>query len=349
MTSTSYVPTHTTAPLDSKTANGVAYVLTIQINGVDTPVVADTGSARLWVPSTACDTCKSAGMVQPITIDDPNNCQSGSIAYGLGTVEGCYTIASITVGDLHLDNVTVLAATSIDQNLQNQGFFQSGILGVGLEAGATDPDVPPVFKQMYDEGMLDQPLAGFWLSTNINVESELALGSVDDDSHLDASSKVTITHVDDSSDPSYVPAWYTVKTDSMNVGSTVLAADFISIMDTGTTAFYVPSNYLLPFYAAFNAGYIYWVTDDQGYESYVLQCNSTNIPVSMTFNGVTFQIPYEDIVGDELEPGWCCGMVASIDSFDYVLVGDLFLKNVYSVYDVVSGDVTLYKLKEGRT
>ena len=54
--------------------------------------------------------------------------------------------------------------------------------------------------------------------------------------------------------------------------------------------------YLLPLYAAFNAGYIYWVTDDQGYESYVLQCNSTNTPVSMTFNGVTFQIPYEDLV-----------------------------------------------------
>ena len=32
---------------------------------------------------------------------------------------------------------------------------------------------------------------------------------------------------------------------------------------------------------------------------------------------------------------------------DYVLVGDLFLKNVYSVYDVASGDVTLYKLKDG--
>ena len=149
-------------------------------------------------------------MVQPVTIDDPNNCQSGSIAYGermrswcatqlmpgLGTVEGCYTVASITIGDLHLDNVTVLAATSIDQNLQNQGYFQSGILGVGLEAGATDPDVPPVFKQMYDQGMLDQPLVGFWLSTDVSVESkllrrfallvlmslgELALGSVDDE------------------------------------------------------------------------------------------------------------------------------------------------------------------------
>ena len=72
-----------------------------------------------------------------------------------------------------------------------------------------------------------------WDRSTTSERSQGTWTPADCSSHLDASTKVTVTHVDDSSDPSYVPAWYTVKTDSMNIGSTILAADFISIMDTG--------------------------------------------------------------------------------------------------------------------
>ncbi|RXK37675.1 hypothetical protein M231_05087 [Tremella mesenterica] len=336
--------THGTEPLDSSSSEGMTYVITVKINGIEVPMVADTGSVVPWVAAKSCATCIAAGMVTAVDIPD-GDCQEGVLGYGSGNVyAGCFVNVTFAIGDLVLPSLRVLAATEIDDVFQSQAPFMSGILGMGLSAGVPFAGVTQPLIAMYEAGLIDSPTVGFWLSPDSTKPSEMDLGSVDKNTHVDLTKQVSTAHVVNQSDSAFSPAWYSVQADALTIGDTTLSTNFITIIDTGTTDFYVPQSWQDHFYAAFGNGYIYWVHTDYGDEP-VLPCQGSNNTMSLTFDGVSFDINYADIVGSELQPGWCAGLVGSDPKLHYVLAGDMFLKGVYSTYDLVNGTVTFNGLK----
>lgn len=78
-------------------------------------VIMDTGSADFWTPSFSCDnTC--SGM--PPTLHVFDGCQAYKRSYGSGYVQGCFTNASLRIGDYSLNNYEALAATKVVMNDQ---------------------------------------------------------------------------------------------------------------------------------------------------------------------------------------------------------------------------------------
>ncbi|ORX35386.1 aspartic peptidase domain-containing protein [Kockovaella imperatae] len=164
-----------TVGLDSQNSQGITYTVEVVIDGKKMEVIADTGSSMLWVPTTGCPTCSSAGMtISSITL--PDDCSEYEQKYGMGSAVGCRTNVTVSLGDLELEDLSILGVKSVDSILAQQGSFMSGIIGFALDAG-TIGDSPTFVSQLYNSGKIDSPEVGFYLPRGANQDGSVTLGS----------------------------------------------------------------------------------------------------------------------------------------------------------------------------
>jgi cathepsin D len=117
--------------------------------------------------------------------------------------------------------------------------------------------------------------------------------------------------------------------DSINVGGKAAVSSLPAIIDSGTTLILGDSNGVAQFYSAI-PGSAPAYTVGQGY--YTFPCNSAS--VSATFNGVTYDISADNFNLGTVSDGSsdCVGAVVA-SSENFWVMGDAFMKNVYSVFD----------------
>jgi len=144
-------------------------------------VIFDTGSSNLWVPSKECgDSCKGHATYDHSASSDYTEDKTPfNIQYGSGPVGGYLSKDSVTVGGLKLKQ-TRLAEITTAEGLgaaYSMGKFD-GILGLGWQQISVD-HIPPVFTQMWQEKLVDEPVFSFKLSHKDGVDGELLFGGVD--------------------------------------------------------------------------------------------------------------------------------------------------------------------------
>ena len=113
-------------------------------------------------------------------------------------------------------------------------------------------------------------------------------------------------------------------------GSAVVSGPVDVIVDTGTTLVVGHSDHVAAIYAAIPGAR---PSMDIGDGMYKIPCNNT-VGVDLSFGGRAFTIPADVLnFGPSGEDGVCLGgIVAGDDRF--WIIGDVFLRTVYSVYDV---------------
>lgn len=298
-------------------------------------VVLDTGSSNLWVPS---QDCSSIACFLHSKYDHSSSStyqQNGSdfaIRYGSGSLEGYVSQDTVQISDLKIKNQLFAEATKEPGLAFAFGRFD-GILGLGYDRISVNA-IPPPFYEMVNQGLLDEKVFAFYLSsTEKGDESEAIFGGVNKEHYTGDLIKLPLRR----------KAYWEVDLDAITFGDQTAAIDATgAILDTGTSLIGLPSTLSELLNKEIDAKKSY-----NG--QYTVDCATRDSLPDLTFTltGHNFTIgPYDYIL--EVQ-GSCISAFMGFDipepAGPLAILGDAFLRQWYSVYDLETNSVGLAKSK----
>ncbi|KAI8996510.1 acid protease [Trametes punicea] len=291
----------------------------------------DTGSSDLWVPSSSCSSCRGHKTYDP-SKSSTSSKKSGSfrISYGDGsTASGTPYTDTVTVGGVEVTNQYLAAVTSESSEFQQDP--ADGLLGLGFTA-ISSLGHDPFFITAVNQGAVSEGVFSFKLGKS---GSELYVGGTNTDlytgkieSHKLSSSK----------------GYWQIGGASVTLNGKTAASGFDTIIDSGSTIMAAPTKAAEAFWEQVPNAQLY--DEDQGLYSF--PCDS--VPeVAFSWGGKRWTISADDFNLGETEQGsgQCVGALSSGDlglGSSTWLLGDTFMKNVYTVFSVDDNSVGFAEL-----
>uniref|UniRef100_A0A8B9CVT4 Peptidase A1 domain-containing protein n=1 Tax=Anser brachyrhynchus TaxID=132585 RepID=A0A8B9CVT4_9AVES len=310
-----YHPTTATEPLANYM--DVSYVGTISIG---TPpqeftVIFDTGSANLWVPSVYCSSraCTNHRRFDPARSSTYRGTTT-SVAtwYGTGSMVGVLGYDTVTVGNIQVQNqVFGLSQAEPGSFLAHAPF--DGFLGLAFpnisSSGAT-----PIFDNMMSQGLVSQDLFSIYLTPNKRNGSFVLFGGIDDTYFTGNLSWIPLT----------AQSYWQIKVDRyITMYGRPIACPYgcQAIVDSGTSLLAGPTR------------------------SYLVSCSFIRLLPDIVFviAGTQFPLPPQAYILQE--DGSCMsgfeGYTLPTATSELWILGDIFLRHYYSVFDRANGMVGL--------
>ncbi|KAG1902677.1 aspartic peptidase domain-containing protein [Suillus fuscotomentosus] len=358
---------------DSKRASTAAIPVTDEENdssysgvvSIGTPpqnfnLVLDTGSSDLWVATTSCTSCGSD--VPEFNTSKSSTYKATSspleIDYGSGSAQGTVAQDSVTFGSFEMSQ-ELLAVSSVTPGLTGDGL--SGIMGLGFTS-ISALQTTPFWEALYNANNLSEPLFSFYLERYVNQANQISaapggvftLGGTNSSLY-----NGSIEYLDLTGPPSY----WLLTVSSVTVQGKTIAIDplgGLAAIDTGTTLIGAPTPIAASIWAQV-PGSTELSGDWQGL--YAFPCD-TNVTVYMSFGGTNWAISPLDMnlgtlnntmTGNTMTGNasttsqMCAGGIfdIGIGSIPNWIVGDTFLKNVYSVFRASPPAVGFAQLASG--
>ncbi|KAK1328915.1 hypothetical protein QTO34_011085 [Cnephaeus nilssonii] len=291
-------------------------------------VVFDTGSSDLWVPSVYCksDACQNHHRFDPAkssTFRDLG--EPLTIQYGTGSMEGVLGTDTVIVSNIVDSQQTVGLSTVEPGDVFTYSQFD-GILGLAYPSLASEYSVP-VFDNMMNRHLVAQDLFSVYMSRN-GPGSMLTLGAIDPSYYTGSLHWVPIT----------VQEYWQFTVDSVTVDGVVVACDggCQAILDTGTSMLVGPSSDILSIQRAIGA------TKDQ-FGMFEINCGSLSSMPNVVFqiNGKKYPLPPSAYTSQD--SGFCSSGFQGDDSSEQWILGDVFIREYYSVFDRANNRVGLAK------
>lgn len=314
--------------------NSDIYVATVSVAGKDYVVQLDTGSSDLWLDTTG----------QSLSSLTNTGLQTG-VVYGDGTsAAGPVLIGPVKFGDATVNSAFISAPGS---NATTNG--DKGLLGVGppslsaikQQLATTTFDGDTVLENIFQANTSEQQFITFQLSRSLTTgntdggvftigEVNSTLSTVSSEPKLNVISKdrwvvlmdgIIVNGQNFSGQSSF----------SGVAGQT--SGQTLANLDTGTSLAQIPQAYVDAIYSTIPGAQF---VASQGV--YLVPCNA-NINVSFVFGGVEYPIHPIDTVTATLDTNndVACfsGFPSSggTDTDEDLLLGDTFLRNVYSLFD----------------
>ncbi|XP_017050132.1 lysosomal aspartic protease [Drosophila ficusphila] len=286
-------------------------------------VVFDTGSANLWIPSAQCLStdvaCQQHNQYNASASSTyVASGQNFSIQYGTGSVTGYLAIDTVTINGLAIANQTFGEAVSQPGSSFTDVAFD-GILGMGYQQIAEDNVVPP-FYNLYEQGLIDEPVFGFYLARNGSSEEggQLALGGTDLDL-IDG--EMTYT-------PVVQEGYWQFGVNNITWNGTVVCDGCQAIADTGTSLIACPP----AAYQLVNS--LIGATLIEG--DYYVPCSTVSSLPVLTFNiaGANFDLPPSVYIQTYTEGNYTtCMSTFTYIGTDFWILGDVFLGQYYTEFD----------------
>ncbi|GAA5826586.1 hypothetical protein JCM11251_002438 [Rhodosporidiobolus azoricus] len=312
--------------------NDAAYFgpLDIGTPGQSFDVIFDTGSADLWVPSDKSST-SHAKFSTSASSSVETSTASWDITYGTGSSEGFLARDTVTAGGYTAtQQIFALADTSASVV---EALPSDGICGMAFSTIATS-GAPTFFENLITQGQVSNPVFSYYMTRAKDSTSkskgtiaggELCIGCID-------SSKYTGSI---SYNPVSSKSYWSVDSDGVNVDGTVVSGtSMVAALDTGTTLIYLPTSVASALYSKLGG------TKVGSSGEYHVPCVSTFGSIGLTFNGVTYNMPLDDVFLGYASSSNTDECILGIFASDYydsegqnvAIVGNLFLKSVYSVF-----------------
>ncbi|XP_068410484.1 pepsin A-like [Eschrichtius robustus] len=304
--------------------------------GIGTPaqdftVIFDTGSSNLWVPSIYCSSyaCTNHHRFNPQESSTfQGTSKTLSVAYGTGSMTGILGYDTVQVGGISDTNqIFGLSETEPGSFLYYAPF--DGILGLAYpsisSSGAT-----PVFDNMWNQGLVSQDLFSVYLSKDDESGSVVQFGGIDSSYY-----KGTLNWV-----PISVEGYWQITVDSITMGGKPIACSngCQAIVDTGTSLLAGPTNAIANIHSYIGAS-------ETSYGSMAISCSSINsLPdIVFTINGIQYPVPPTAYILQS--QGSCCsgfqGMNIPTASGELWILGDIFIRQYYTVFDRANNQVGL--------
>lgn len=286
-------------------------------------VILDTGSANLWVPSSSCTSIacflhsKYDGSASSTY---RANGSSFEIQYGSGSMQGFVSNDNLQIGDLKIKHQDFAEATSEPGLAFAFGKFD-GIMGLAYDTISVNHIVPP-FYQMVNQGLLDQNMFSFYLGSSDEDGGEAIFGGVNPDLY-----KGRIVYA-----PVRRKGYWEVSLDKIQFGSEELELEKTgAAIDTGTSLIAMPSDIAEILNKEIGA--------KRGWTGqYTVECDKVPSlpPLTFYFDDKPYTLNGTDYILNL--QGTCVSAFTGLDIPAPVgpiwIVGDVFLRKFYTVYDL---------------
>ncbi|KAI0472441.1 aspartic peptidase domain-containing protein [Xylaria cf. heliscus] len=282
-------------------------------------MLLDTGASTTWVMGSTCvsKSClmhNTFGPGDSKTFNDTG--KTYSVEYGTGSVQGHVVQDSLSLAGLSVTLPFGVANTTSDQFTQ---FPFDGILGL-----ATSSDT--WLSAVKAANLIESNMFGISLSRNSDGtnDGEIVFGALNPAKYT---GDITYSTVKSNS------AW-TIPMDDITIsGKSASITGRSAYIDTGTSFVFGPPDDVKAMYNLIPG------SSTKDGSSYSVPCD-TDSQVAFTFSGQSWNVSSKDFLSAPNSDGTCTG---NIYGMEYVpggwLLGDVFLKNVYSVFDVDHGQI----------
>ncbi|GLB45979.1 putative peptidase A1 family protein [Lyophyllum shimeji] len=283
----------------------------------------DTGSSDLFLPAQTCQVnCEGHIAYDTDASSTARNLnRTFSLSFGDGsTVHGNQFTDTVIIANLTATNQTVGAASRYSTGFAIDQFPPDGLMGMAFPQISNFP-ANPVFQTLIAEDKTTARQFAFKLT---NSGSELFLGGADNSQFIGSLSI----------NPVVQEGFWQVSLDAVNVNGAAAVVAQSAIIDTGTTLVLGNWNSVSAVYAAIPGSQAATSTIGPGF--FTFPCDS-DLSISLTFGGKAFAISPSTFNLGLAAPGSsdCVGGIAAIKE-NFWIVGDVFLQNVYTVFDVVN-------------
>ena len=320
---TASTPSQTNSIAIDEDGTDYFYFSTLQFgsSGKSMHMLVDSGSANTWVIGSGCTTkvCTSHNTFGPADSTTLKPTLSKfDLAYGTGTVSGMIFNDTVKLAGISLPLSFGLASTTSDEFLT---YPMDGILGLGRPT-SSNMDSPSVMQVVAAAKLLPQNVFGVSLQRNSDgsTDGELSFGAPD-------TTKYTgdLLYIDTDSNGSL---WEIPIGDTSVNGMNCHFTGKRGIIDSGTSFMLLPPNDAKTLHDRIS-------NSMQAGDGFQVPCSSS-MPIQIIISNTTYNVSSKDYIGSPLNDGsMCSSNIIARQTFgpDQWLLGDVFLKNVYTVFD----------------
>ncbi|KAG0256424.1 hypothetical protein BG011_004501 [Mortierella polycephala] len=293
-------------------------------------VVFDTGSDMIVITSDQCVGAHCDDMAHYNCASCTKTPYSYNISYGDGTWgSGPIVEDTVSVGGLVVHNQQILDITQSALDLSSYGPEISGL--VGLMPGSPIENMNPLLSTIFKEKLLDMNVFSVYLAPTlkINQGGSFLFGGIDSTKFDGELNQVPISRA-----AAVRKGMWSIDAEHALVGGVPVDGYVKSpwLFDTGTSFIAVP----MAFARAFHEGIPGSEYSDVD-EVYTVPCKG-NQSFAVAFNGITYEVPYLDYVATPTDGSTdCVSLVMPLGKFEMYILGDPFLRQVYTVYDFTPG------------
>ncbi|KAG6375626.1 aspartic peptidase domain-containing protein [Boletus reticuloceps] len=312
------------------------------------------GSSDLWVATDQCSTCSGVPLFNPSKSSSyKNDASTLQITYGSGEVQGSVSEDTVSFAGF------TMSQQLLSVSLTTDGLLSTGLSGIiGL---AFDPlsalQTTPFWQVLLNQNKLSSSVFSFYLARLIDADQmdqapggTFTLGGTNTSLY---SGNIEFINMPSGTTPAF---WFqqvqtmTVQSKSISISN----SDGLAAVDTGTTLIAAPSNVAKEIWSNVPGS---TALGNQFQGMYAFPCN-TNVSVSISFGGTHWAINPDDMnlgpisgsgknqmcVGGIFDIGNTVGSGQGVPSW---IIGDTFLKNVYSVFQANPPAVGFAQLANG--
>jgi Eukaryotic aspartyl protease len=315
------VPTQTQAAGIAQDGTDFSYFVQVKVGAIGKPLwmLLDTGAATTWVmgaycASSACSFHTSFGPADSTSLQISTT--PFSVAYGSGSVGGYLATDSFALAGMSIKYQFGLANQTSDDFVH---FPFDGILGMSMSKG----DNQNYLQAVKDSKQVGANIFSVFLNRNSDGPNtgEITFGAVDPAKYT---GDIVYTPVSGGAAGDWA-----IPLDAISYNGQ--AADGVkgklAYIDTGTSYIFGPQADVAALYKLIPGA----ATVDG--ETYTVPCDSAK-PLTFTFSGVSFTVQQHDWMSAPSSSGVCTSNIYAHDVVPGAwLLGDVFLKNVYAVFD----------------
>ncbi|KAH7912668.1 aspartic peptidase domain-containing protein [Hygrophoropsis aurantiaca] len=281
----------------------------------------DTGSSDLFLPGPSCGTtCSGHKIYNPKSSSTSKDLhKTFNLTYGdASNVFGEQYSDSVTIAGLKATGQTLGAAKEYSTGFEIKQFPADGLMGMGYKS-ISDYNADPVFQTLVKQGKASKQSFSFKLAQS---GSELYIGGANSKMYTGEFTYVDVTK----------QGYWEVPLDGVSSADKQILNQLDSIIDTGTTVIIGDMANVKAFYDAIGGQD---ATSTAGAGIYTFPCNTVP-PVSLTFGGKSFPVSADTFNLGPVTSGSesCVGAIMGEDSMPMWIVGDVFLANVYTTFDL---------------
>lgn len=295
-------------------------------------VILDTGSADLWVASKECATgCNGIATFDSSTSSTfINSSTPFSIQYGSGEAAGSLGTDVVQMAGFSVTNQIFGVCDQVSSGLLDAPV--SGLLGLAWQPLASS-EATPLWQTLVAGGAWNEPVMTFQLTRFVNQSSAAVLEPGGTFTMGTLNSSLYTGDIDYIDIPSNAVTFWTLPLTTLSVQGNSVAvgsgSSAYAAIDTGTTLVGGPSDVISNMYAQIPGS----AAASGNYEGYYTYPCDTAINVSLSFGGQSWPVSAADFELTRTSSNQCLGAFFELTSSSPAwIIGDTFLKNVYSVF-----------------
>lgn len=325
-------------------ADGVGYDrsymvgITIGDSKEEYHLLLDSAASNTWLMGAACDT-KACGTHALFGNEDSSSLKVSSerfeVEYGTGKVLGVLATDTVNIGPGLSPTLSFGLATDVSDEFYS--FPMDGILGIGRGTDVEgDVDSPQVMDVLKSSSLINSRLYGVHLhraEDGLN-DGELNFGAPNTDRYDGDLNNVPLVDNKD--------GFWEIKVEGLGIDDDEVDTDArTAIIDTGTAFIFMPKPDAVALHDLIPG------SKEATVEAFTIPCD-TDKKLWIRFGGQKYSISTADWVGDNLGGNTCGSNIIGRQTFgdSQWLVGDVFLKNVYTVFDIDGAQVG-FGVKDG--